>query len=254
MATVPLGVPAITPPTALDIKSIRAALSATRQRIEALERLVSGAQSEKDDALQAQINALRTQLTTLTARVVALEEATVSVTEATNTDLVTLIADEDIGQFCAVVGAEYGRIVAARGSELIRVSGVLGVTVASAAADNEVVVRRRGPLEVVGAVFTPGLAVYADVDGALTQVPSYETMSLPIGLATGEAEVWVQPGWPALYSLAFAETEVPYTEFMPVTYRLVLDAVADAQGQRVLYDDTGRALLTVNGQEIFVGA
>jgi hypothetical protein len=77
-------------------------------------------------------------------------------------------------------------------------------------------------------------------------------MSVPVGLALSTTEVWVEPGWPALYDAAFAVTEVPYSEFMPVTYKLLNDLMLDDQRPKVLYDDMGRAILTVDGRELFV--
>lgn len=73
---VPLGAPAITPPVTLDLNPIRAAISAARQRIEKIEKVVSTVQASQVDELTAQINALRTQLSTLAQRVALLEGAT----------------------------------------------------------------------------------------------------------------------------------------------------------------------------------
>lgn len=247
MAT-PRGFPPILTPPDLDLRAIQEAVDAARERIEKIEAAAASTGTQLQLAsIESRLRAAQAQVAALTSQVNAFAS-----TDTADADFVTLIAGEDLGNNTAVVAVSTQAVIAADGSTLTRAAALIGVTTTSATQGAPITVRRRGPITVSSAAFASGFVVYVGSMGTLTQHPGYEKVSVPVGLALSATEMWVEPGWPALYDAAFAVTEVPYSEFMPVTYKLLIDSLADAQSPTVLYDDLGRAILTVGGRELFV--
>jgi len=216
-----LGRPAISEGSARDLRSTIAVLGAIRARIQAIENslgTVSDTAAASSSANSTQLSALRQQLQALQSKV----DQILATIGNTNDDVVYTAAEViSLGQ--GVVALSETTAGAADPSDPTRLFTAIGVAINSASAGHSVTVRRRGVLTIPGASFTVQRAVYASVTG-LTQTPDYDATALPLGVALGATQIYVDPGWPALM-LPFASSsgiEELYESYLPVTYRLLL--------------------------------
>lgn len=243
------GKPAIGTPSRLDLRSLQLTINNIRERLKALDDAVNASTTEalKQDLLN-QIGVLRVSLTALSKRVSKLESAL-------SGDTFTMLANEAITVGQPVVAVSSTRCAVADPNDMTEMFALLGVATNTAAAGAEVVIRVFGPMTITGAAWDTGHAVYVGGGGGLTQIPNYEAVSIPVGVAVGPATLFVSPGWPALYDDTFAQANTPHSGFVPVTYALLQALIADLSGgDVVLYDNTGRAMLTGDGRALLVGS
>ena len=215
MAT--LGVPAIGAVRTAEARELNQIIGNARQRIEALERLITvltntapGPQAAND------IQTLKIQLAQLQAVVNALSSGS---TSASLTQ--TFRASAAVRANYAVYGSGDGTCAEANPNEKSTVYNVLGVARAAAASGANVLVQREGLMTVTGAAFTAFEPVFLGVEG-LTTWPDYTNVAVPIGIALSSTTLYVKPGFPALQYLGvYNDAE----QLMPVTYRLLAQAL-----------------------------
>jgi hypothetical protein len=216
MAT--LGKPPITTPRQLDLKQLAAVVGNIRQRFEALEAILNATslQAGQSSVLAGQSNATISNL----QRQISALQSTVDDLGA-GSDLETLRADTSIDIFAAVYPSTDGGVSQVSPGDPVAIYAVSGIATAAAVAGSSVTIRKRGVLQVSGAVYEPGGPVYVGLDG-LTQVPDYLNVAIPIGVAVSADEVDINPGWPALQ---YPGVYSGYEFFLPATWGLVRDAV-----------------------------
>lgn len=215
MAT--LGTPAIGTVRAIEARELNQIIGNARQRIEALERLVTvltntsaGPQAAND------IQTLKIQLAQLQTIVNALSSGS---TSASLTQ--TFRASAAVRANYPVYGSGDGTCAEANPNEKSTVYNVLGVARAAAASGANVLVQREGVMTVTGAAFTAFEPVFLGVEG-LTTWPDYTNVAVPIGIALSSTTLYVKPGFPALQYLGvYNDAE----QLMPVTYRLLAQAL-----------------------------
>jgi hypothetical protein len=212
-----LGRPAIPTPNQLLLRPVQEAVSSARQRIEAIEALVSTLQSGAAAStsavtlasLQAQISQLRGTVTSLLGVVAG--------------NVVTLRADAAIVAYDVVYPTSDGGVSPMDPSSPTGVYAPIGVATIGAALGASVTVQTYGELGIPTASFVVHRAVYADIGGGLTQNPSYLDVAIPIGVAVDTKKLYVAPDWPALRVAGF---DPGFEDFLPVTYGAVKDALA----------------------------
>jgi hypothetical protein len=219
-----LGKPPISTPRTLELRVVAQAVENIRQRIEAIEGVstTTAAQAGETTLRAGQqnisISALRAQIVALTALVGTL-------LNGNDSELETFRARSAIAIGTAVYPTDDGEVSQVDPGDPVKVYAVLGVTTQAAVEGANVVVRKAGTMQIVGAVFEPGGPIYVGVDG-LTQFPDYINLAIPVGVATSTDEIDVRPGWPALqHPGVYSE----YETFLPATWGLVRDAVTLAQ-------------------------
>lgn len=206
--------PAIGTPRALDLRAVQDAVSAARQRIEAIEAAVNPLlQAGTAQVNAASIASLTVQLTQLARTVNALSAAAAGDTEVFR-------ADGAITAFHAVHPTSDGGVSQVDLSDPHAVYGVIGVAVIGAAATAQVTVQRSGYLTTT-ATLTPGAPVFAGLDG-LTHRPDYTGLVLPLGVAVDSDAMWVIPGWPAVQEPGVYSD---YELFLPVTLGLMRETL-----------------------------
>lgn len=216
-----LGFPAVsTPRVPREMAAVASAISAARQRLEAIEAALTTLQA-------AATGSTSTQAQQIAAIVAAVARLTIQVTALNNAaaiDTTDFIAGEALGVFTAVVPSSTGRVVAADPSDPLRMFGLIGVTISTAALGQSVKVQRRGPVSVVGANFEDQRGVYAASDGSLTQTPGYEATALPVGVAIDTTTLFIAPEWPALIDMPIrSAVDDAFLQFLPVTYKMIAD-------------------------------
>ena len=215
MAT--LGVPAIGTVRTAEARELNQIIGNARQRIEALERLITvltntsaGPQAAND------IQTLKIQLAQLQTVVNGLSSGS---TSASLTQ--TFRASAAIRANYPVYGSGDGTCAEANPNEKRTIYNVLGVARAAATSGANVLVQREGLMAVTGATFTAFEPVFLGVEG-LTTWPDYTNVAVPIGIALSSTTLYVKPGFPALQYLgAYNDAE----QLMPVTYRLLAQAL-----------------------------
>ena len=215
MAT--LGSPAIGVVRTVEARELNGIIANTRQRIEALERLVAQLQNTAAGPQAANdIQTLKIQLAQLQSIVNALSSGS---TSASLTQ--TFRASAAIRANYVVYGSGDGTCAEANPNEKSTVYNVLGVARAAAASGANVLVQREGVMTVTGAAFTAFEPVFLGVEG-LTTWPDYTNVAVPIGIALSSTTLYVKPGFPALQYLGvYNDAE----QLMPVTYRLLAQAL-----------------------------
>jgi hypothetical protein len=230
-----LGKPGIPTLRQLDVRSAQGIFDALRRRIEALEavltqtELIAKVSSNAGSTTNASISNLQTQITALKKQVEALSG----------------VASGEVKSFTAVTDLAIGDAATARtvGVALIdptdgfAVQAPVGVCASAASAGGSVQVRIFGSMAVLQTGLVPGLAVYAAVGGGLTQTPPDAGFSVPLGVATGDSQIFVAPGWPAVQLInMFA----PFDEAMPPTLGLVRTLLDDSVRDEILevFEDT----------------
>jgi predicted RecA/RadA family phage recombinase len=217
------GKPSITTPNAMELRSIAAAVSNARQRIEAIERsltIVESTAGQSTSGATAQLAALRGQIVLLAERLTVLESAA-------SVDTGSFIAGEAIsaGQCVVPLGAD--TVGVADPNDPLAMFGLIGVATNTVSAGGTVIAQRRGALSMPAEAFAIGRAVYVDSDGGLTQTPGYSATALPIGVAVAATTLFVMADWPALQGPVFASAVGDtYARYLPVTYSMVQAAVA----------------------------
>lgn len=212
----------------LDLRDINNSVSAINQQLDLLNKLANEANLK---AGQAQLTNSQgsISLTQLQQQIALLQSQIAAIT--TFSAVVTLRADTAIATNDIVYPTSNGGVSPVDTQDPTAIFGVTGVAVAAVAAGGNVEVRRFGPMDIDGAEFEVGRAVYAQVGGGLTQYPQYAAVALPIGVAATETVLEVRPGYPALLEApAYSTVE----DFMPVTLwmiRTVYDLVNTIIGQ-----------------------
>lgn len=215
MAT--LGTPAIGAVRTVEARELNQIIGNARQRIEALERLVTLLSSTAPGPQAANdIQTLKIQLAQLQTIVNALSSGS---TSASLTQ--TFRASAAVRANYPVYGSGDGTCAEANPNEKSTVYNVLGVARAAAASGANVLVQREGLMTVTGAAFTAFEPVFLGVEG-LTPWPDYTNVAVPIGIALSSTTLYVKPGFPALQYLGvYNDAE----QLMPVTYRLLAQAL-----------------------------
>lgn len=230
----------------LSLRQVQILADQVRERLLAIESALgaTSAQAGQTTLQQTQANLaiaqLRQQLARLQAQIDALG----------GDALEDFATDEAITVNAAVYPSSTEGVSMADPNNPLAVFAVLGLAINSANAGGRVRVRKRGPLQIDGASFERGRAIYVGTGGTLTQAPTYGSVTIPVGIAIASDTVYVLPDWPALYAEGF---DPGFDEFLPITYALAQQIAGDA-AQLSIYDVTGRALLTVDGREILVRA
>lgn len=206
--------PAIPTPRGLDLRAVQDAVSAARQRIEAIEGAVNTLQTTTGASGTA------ASIATLTAQVAQLTRLVNTAVAAAGTRAV-FRADTAVEALHAVYVTSDGGVSQVDLGDPTAVYAPAGVAVIGAAATAQVTVQLAGYLEVPGAVFESGGPVFAGADG-LTQQPSYTGLVLPLGVAVGTDAMWVAPGWPAVQAPGVYSD---YEPFLPVTLGLVREVL-----------------------------
>lgn len=216
-----LGYPAVsTPRVPRDLSAVAAAISAARQRIEAIESAISTLQTAATGSTSTQAQ----QIAAIVAAVAKLILQVQALNNAAAIDTEEFIAGEPLAVFTAVVPSSTGRVVAADPSDPLRMFGLIGVAITTAALGQSVTVQRRGPRTIVGANFEDQRAVYVASDGSLTQTPDYEATALPIGVAIDPTTLFIAPEWPALIDMPIrSAVDDAFLQFLPVTYKMIAD-------------------------------
>lgn len=215
MAT--LGVPAIGTVRTAEARELNGIIGSARQRIEALERLVTLLQNTSAGPQAANgIQTLKIQLAQLQTIVNALSSGS---TSASLTQ--TFRASAAVRANYAVYGSGDGTCAEANPNEKSTIYNVLGVARAAAASGANVLVQREGVMTITGAAFTAFEPVFLGVEG-LTTWPDYTNVAVPVGIALSSTTLYVKPGLPALQYLGvYSDAE----QLMPVTYRLLAEAL-----------------------------
>ncbi|MGE4074963.1 MAG: capsid cement protein [Reyranella sp.] len=212
-----LGSPAIGNARSVEPREINGLVASIRQRIEALERLLTTLQNTAPGpTAAADIQTLKIQVSQLQQVVNSLSSGSGS---ALSTQ--TLRASSAIRQFYPVYGSGSGTCAEANPNDPTTIYNVLGVALAAAASGASVLVQREGVFTITGATFTAFEPVFLGIEG-LTQWPEYTNVSVPIGIALSTTTVYVKPGFPALQYLGVYNNA---EQHMPVTYRLLADAL-----------------------------
>lgn len=215
MAT--LGVPAIGVVRAVEVRELNQIIGNARQRIEALEKMVTLLQNTAAGPQAANdIQTLKIQIAQLQAVVNGLSSGS---TSASLTQ--TFRASVAVRAGYPVYGSGDGTCAEANPNEKSTIYNVLGVARAAAASGANVLVQREGVMTVTGAAFTAFEPVFLGVEG-LTTWPDYTNVAVPIGIALSSTTLYVKPGFPALQYLGvYNDAE----QLMPVTYRLLAQAL-----------------------------
>lgn len=212
-----LGTPAIGTVRTAEARELNQIIGSARQRIEALERLITVLQSTAAGPQAANdIQTLKIQLSQLQTVVNSLSSGSSSASQTQ-----TFRASAAIRAGYPVYGSGDGTCAEANPNEKGTIYNVLGVAQAAAASGASVLVRREGVLTVVGAAFTPFEPVFVGVDG-LTSWPEYTNVAVPVGIALSSTTLYIKPGLPALQ---YTGVYSPAEQFMPVTYRLLAQAL-----------------------------
>lgn len=241
-----LGKPAIAVLRSVELRDLQRLADQVRERLAGIEAALGGsaAQLGQTTLQQTQANLaiaqLRQQLNLLQQQIDSLASDVFE----------DFAADAAIGVNAAVYASSTAGVSEADPNDPQAVFAVLGIATNSAGAGGSVRVRKRGPMQIEGAGFSVGRAVYVGAGGALTQEPSSESVAIPVGVAIASDYLYVLPDWPALCAEGFAPG---FDQYLPITYGLAQQIASDA-AQLPLYDVTGRALLTVDGREILVRA
>ncbi len=208
-----LGSPAIGTVRSVEPRELNGILAAARQRIEALERLVTTLQNTAAGPnAAADLQTLKVQLAQLQQVVNSLSAGTSSAAQTQ-----TYRASAAVRAGYPVYGSGDGTCAEADPNDKSTIYNVLGVARTGAASGANVSVQRGGVLTVLGAAFTPFGPVFLGVDG-LSTWPSYTNVSVPVGIALSTTSLYVRPGLPALqYPGVYNDAE----QHMPVTYRLL---------------------------------
>lgn len=208
-----LGKPGIGNARTVDPREVNGLVAAIRQRIEALERLVTLLQNTTPGPTSA------ADIQTLKIQVAQLQQVVNSLSSGSASALLTqtLRASSAIRQFYPVYGSGSGTCAEANPNDPATIYNVLGVALAAAASGSSVIVQREGVCTVTGAAFTAFEPVFVGIEG-LTQWPEYTNVSVPVGIALSSTTLYVKPGFPALQYLGvYNDAE----QHMPVTYKLL---------------------------------
>jgi hypothetical protein len=216
-----LGYPAVsTPRVPQELTAVAAAINAARQRLEAIESALTALQATATGSTSTQAQ----QLAALVAAIARLTLQVTALNNAAAIDTTTFIAGEALAVFTAVAPSDIGRVVAANASDPLRMFGLIGVTITTAALGQSVTVQRRGPLTIVGANFIDQRGVYVASNGSLTQTPDYEATALPVGVAIDATTLFIAPEWPALVDMPIrSAVDDAFLKFLPVTYAMIAD-------------------------------
>jgi Uncharacterized conserved protein (DUF2190) len=218
-----LGSPSISQPKQDDNRSLQTAVSNIRQRIEALEALLTSTSA----TATATANSTTTNLNSILNTLSLLQSEITALQNAQTTDVESFIAGEAILAGQCVVPINTTTVGVADPSDTTRMFGLLGVAIGPAAPGSQVLVQRRGVFTVAGASgFLTGRAVYCDAVGGITQTPDYDATALPLGVAVSSTTIFVAPDWPALLYPTFSSgIEDSFEGYLPLTYRAALSLV-----------------------------
>lgn len=247
-----LGKPGIPPIASLELRLVSQAMDAVRQRLESIEKDLGGRPSAAQPqgsgasaAVLAELGSLRRDLNALAAVVQGLASGG-SGQQPASEAVITVVADGEVPEFCAVLATGQNVVGVADPNDPGRVHGVFGVSVSWATDGGEVRVRRWGQMEVEGAAFEIGRAVYAAPGGGLTQDPSaYGAVALPVGVAADTELLWVAPGGPILLSELFED--YGRERWLPVSFEVVAEALQVVQALRA----AGPGLIVQTGDGVF---
>ncbi len=213
------GTPAITNPRPNDWRGLQNAISAIIQRFQNDEALLAAANSTATataNSTTGNLNAILSALQILQIEVNALQNAQI-------TDIESFVAGEAIAAGQVIVPLSANTVGVADPNDTARIFGVLGIATGPAAPAAAVLVQRSGVYTFTSAMgFQVGRAVYCDTLGGVTQTPSYDAVTIPLGVAVSANAVFVDPDSPALLQPTFSSGfENPFEDYLPATYALI---------------------------------
>ena len=215
-----VGTPAITNPRPNDWRGLQNAISAIIQRFQNDEALLATANSTAAataNSTTGNLNSILSALQLLQIEVNALQNAQI-------TDIESFVAGEAIAAGQVIVPLTANTVGIADPNDTARIFGVLGIATGPAAPASAVLVQRSGVYTFTGSSmgFEVGRAVYCDTLGGVTQNPSYDAVTIPLGVAVTSNAVFVDPDSPALLQPTFSSGfENPYEDYLPATYALI---------------------------------
>ena len=214
-----VGTPAITNPRPNDWRGLQNAISAIIQRFQNDEALLAAANSTATataNSTTGNLNSILSALQILQIEVNALQNAQI-------TDIESFVAGEAIAAGQVIVPLSANTVGVADPNDTARIFGVLGIATGPAAPAAAVLVQRSGVYTFTSAMgFQVGRAVYCDTLGGVTQMPSYDAVTIPLGVAVSANAVFVDPDSPALLQPTFSSGfENPFEDYLPATYALI---------------------------------
>lgn len=230
---------------AVTLRQVQILADAVRERLGAIETALGTTTAQAGQTtlqqtqanlaiaqLRQQLNQLQQQIDTLTGDVFE-----------------TFVADAGIAVNAAVFPSSTAGVSQADPNDPQAVFAVLGIATNSASAGGSVRVRKRGPMQIAGAGFSIGRAVYVGPAGTLTQAPSYGSVAIPVGVAIASDYLYVLPDWPALYAEDF---DPGFEDFLPVTYGLAQQIVGANSRVGLLGTEEGDYIGTEDGDRFLV--
>lgn len=207
-----VGFPSISDPRENDWRGLQGAIRNIRERITQVEGLLTSTQAQANQSTSSitTLQSLTRLVAQLAARLAALEAA------AAGSQTVRLTAGAPIALDDPVVMISRVECAPVDVGDPLRIYAVVGIATNAAAIGGSVVVQTAGLRDLSYGSFTAGKALYAGLEG-LTEDPSYGTLAIPIGVATGAQSMWVEPAFPRLqYPGVYEETE----QYLPITWGL----------------------------------
>ncbi len=214
-----LGQPSINTPSSLQLVSLQQTIANIRERFRATDTVIASLQGTASQTTQqgaSDLTALRRTIATLTGRVTALEDSS---SGTGGGDTQSYLAAEAIVQGAPVWLSGNGEVSNIDPDEPLAAAGFIGIAAAGVAAGGQVIVARRGLVDIPGAAFTPGRALYAEA-GGVTHEPAGN--ALPVGVAVTATRMSVAGGTLALTVPGIDFAGEP---FLPVTYALAANAI-----------------------------
>lgn len=206
---------------ALDLRSINNAINAISQQL----RVIAAAADAAND--KAALNAFTAKqsagsLIPFQQQLASLQTAVAALTAGSQAPTLSYRADAAVVAFDPVYPTSDGGVSPVDTQDPTAIFAVVGVATSSVSSGGNVTVRRSGAMDITGADFEAGRAVYAEIGSGLTQYPSYAGVAIPIGVALTSTTMDVRPAWPALLAVP------PYAgheDFMPVALAAVRDVL-----------------------------
>jgi hypothetical protein len=217
------GQPSVPNIRSADVREINNALNAIRQQLITLNGAVN------QIGLKAGQNALNANssggaLALLQQQVAQLTEAVAVLAAGSLAPLATYRADAAISVNDPVFSTSDGGVSPVDTQDPTAIFAVVGIATTNASLNGNITVRRAGQLSVTGAGFEAGRAVYAQSGSGLTQTPNYDTVAIPVGVATASETMDVRGAWPTLLELPMYAGG--YEQYMPVALSLVENTLA----------------------------
>ncbi len=231
-----LGKPSINAPTALQLPALQQTVANIRERFAATDAVIAGlqraGQQTGNQGGSADLTALSRTIANLSGRVTTLENRS-----SGSGDTQSYLAGEALVQGEAVWLSGEGTVSPMDPDDPLAAAGFVGITTAGVAGGGQATVARRGLVDIPGAAFTLGRALYA-VAGGVSHTPAGN--ALPVGVAVTATRMSVAGG---TLALTVPGVDLAGEPFLPVTYGLAADAIDLAAS----FNATGAGLAVKTG-------